>query len=106
MQENKFNFYEDLKQELHLVYNPFGLKIPIQNDLRSMLIDFLTIQRKLIIPKKREVLYNPVFKNNLLTHPKKKEIQYLEELFSNGKNVNFFQSKKLFQTKFTYIVIS
>jgi hypothetical protein len=100
VQDNKFNFDEDLKQALHSVYKPFGLKIPIKTELREMLLDFLTIEKKLIIPKPREVFYNPTLKANLLTHPKSKEILLLAELFRIGKNVNFFQSKKLFQTSF------
>lgn len=94
------NFENDLKIEIQLKFSELGLKIPIRNKLKDMLLDYLTIHKKLVKIKQRDVLINPELEKKLNNHPKSKEVENLKILLSSGKNVNFFQSKKLFQTKF------
>jgi len=94
------DFENDLKQEIHLMYSDLGLKISIRNKLNEMLLDYLTINRKLVRPKPRQVFINPDLEIKLFNHAKSGEIESLKKLFLLGKNVNFFQSKKLFETKF------
>src|ERR1017187_9038832 len=96
----KFDFENDLKQELPLVFNRFGVNISTNQSLENILLDYLTIHKKLIAPKVRDVIYSPILKGSLSSHPKKREIEYLSNMFSKGEDVNSFQSKKLFQTKF------
>src|SRR5258706_444314 len=100
MRRMKIDFEQDLKTELYLAFNEYGVKIPIRKATREMLLDYLTILKKLIPIKVRKVFYAPEFEASLPNHPKKREIEYIRLLFETGKNVNFFQSKKLFQSQF------
>lgn len=97
---NTLDFENDLKQEIHLMYSDLGLKIPFRNKLNEMLLDYLTINKKLVRPKPRQVFINPDLEIKLTNHPKRSEVELIKKLFLVGKNVNFFQSKKLLQTKF------
>lgn len=97
---NRFDFEHDLKQEIHTQFDDYGVRIPIRSKLSDMLLDYLTIMKKIVIPKSRNVIISPLLKNKLKSHPKENEIKLLESLFKQGKDVNYFQSKRLFQTKF------
>jgi len=94
------NFENDLKQGMHLMFSNLGVKIPIKKNLDDMLIDYLTINKKLVHYKKRQVFVSPELEIKLQTHPKRNEVEQIKKRLSTGGNVNFFQSKKLFQTKF------
>lgn len=96
----KINFEDDLKIEIHSAFDDLGVKIPIRNNLDTMLFDYLTILKKLIKPRPREVLINPDFVSVLQKHEKKREVEQLRRSFLLGKSVNHFQSKRLFQSKF------
>src|ERR1700722_14479934 len=93
----EFDFEQDIKQILHNGFPSYGNKFPMKNNISEMLINYLTVHSKLIAPKVRQVLYNPILKSNLHTHPKRKEIEHLASLFEKGKDVNLFQSEKFFQ---------
>ena len=97
---NKSDFENDLKQAMYSAFVDLGIKIPIRSKLDEMLLDYLTIRKKVIQPKPRIVLTSPNIEKTLLSHSKRKEVDRLKKLFIEGKNVNFFQSKKLFQTNF------
>ena len=94
------NFEDDLKQGMHLIFSDLGVKIPIKRNLDSMLLDYLTINKKVIHFKKRDVLINPELEAKLLTHSKRNEVAEIRKRLIAGRNVNFFQSKRLFETKF------
>jgi len=95
-----FNFEEDLKKELSEGFSAFHVKLPYRKNIHNFLVDYLTISKKLVPLVKRGVHYNPDFLIELDTHPRKKEIILLERFFSTCQNVNFFQSKRLFQSGF------
>ncbi len=97
---NQIEFDQDLKLALHNKFKQYGIKIPIRSKVRDMLLDYLTVMKKLVKPIPRKVIYNPEFSDRLKEHSKEKEIRYLERLFVLGKNVNFYQSKRIFQTRF------
>ena len=96
----KFDFESDLKKELWTEFDGYGIKLPVRNRIDKYLLDYLTVCKKLIRPKPRNVLYNPDFSKELDKHSKKDEIKHLELLFTKGYDVNFFQSKRLFQSNF------
>jgi len=96
----KFNFDEDLKHDVHRIFNIYGIRSSPNKASREAILDFLTIREKLISAAKREVHISPLLKAKLDTHPKKKEILYIQKALVEGVNVNFFQSKRLFQPKF------
>lgn len=90
----------DLKNEMHKAFSPWGLKIPIRQKVDEMLLDYLTIHKKIIPPRKREVLISPELRDKLPSHNKAKEVEIIKNRLENGNDVNFFQSKRLFQTQF------
>lgn len=94
-----FDFKSDLRHELLNRFKQIGVR-QSSNDLDSMLMDYLTLLKKAIQPKMRDVKYSPSLLAELHSHPKQKVITHLDKLFRSGGNVNHFQNKKLFQTKF------
>ncbi len=96
----KFDFENDLKNELIEGLLHYEVKVEPYEDINDYIIDYLTIMKKAIRPQPRKVTYNPDFLLRLDKHPKQKEIKYLAELFSKGSDVNYFQSKTLFLTRF------
>jgi len=93
-------FENSLKQGMHLMFSDMGVKIPIRKDLDEMLLDYLTVHKKVVHIKPRQVFISPDLEAKLTTHSKRDEIAHLKRLLTIGRNVNFFQSKKLFQTRF------
>ena len=96
----RIHFEEDMKKALNEGFAGFGIRPTSRIKIEDALLDFLTTVKKLVQPRRRTVRYNPAFKARITNHPKCSEILYLEKLFNTGQNVNFFQSKKLFQTGF------
>lgn len=93
------DFKSDLIKELSRRFKRVGVKHSSLN-LDDMLMDYLTILKKWIPPKRRAVKYNPELWAQLPTHPRRSEIGHLERIFKEGGNLNHFQNKKLFQTQF------
>jgi hypothetical protein len=96
----RINFEEDIKAAMQYQLSDFKVRLPVKASLHDGLLDYLTVLRKLIRKKPRKVLYNPDFFSVLSQHPKQKEILHLQYLFEDGKDVNHFQSKRLFQANF------
>lgn len=96
----KFDFENDLKQELIQGLKHFPVKISKHNDINGYIIDYLTIMKKVVRTGRRKVIYNPDFLSDLSNHPKHVEIKHLENCFTKGLDVNYFQTDKLFQTRF------
>jgi hypothetical protein len=97
---NRIDFETDLKNEIHNAFSAFGLKIPIKRRIDEMLLDYLTIHKKIISPRKRNVLINPELAEKLDKHNKRKEVETIRFRLETGKDVNIFQSKRLFQSQF------
>ncbi len=97
---SNFDFEDDLTHELYNGFNVFGVKLPYRQTVQEQLLDYLSISKKLIVPKPRKVYYNPDFLKDLQSHPKVGVIKHLESLFATGKDVTSFQNKRLFQSKF------
>lgn len=95
-----FDFEADLKQQMHELFAEYGYRIPYRNELREMITEYLTIHKKFIHICPRTVMVNPELLEKLPNHPKQKEIQAIERELSLGGNLNHFQSKRLFQTRF------
>lgn len=85
---------------MHTMFSFIGVKIPIKDDFYEMLIDYLTINKKYINQKSRQVFVSPLLQAKLENHPKRRIVGYIKYLLEEGRNVNIFQSKKLFQSKF------
>ncbi|MGZ3757927.1 MAG: hypothetical protein ACXVAY_12820 [Mucilaginibacter sp.] len=96
----KIDFERDLADELYNGFDNFNIKLPHREKLNEHLLDYLSISKKLIFPKPRKVFYNPEFKKRLVTHPKAAVIKHLAHRFTVGQDVNSFQNKRLFQSKF------
>lgn len=97
---SRIDFETDLKNEMHNAFSSFGFRIPIKRKIDQMLLDYLTIHKKVISLKKRSVLINPDLKDKLATHSKAKEVEVIKVRLETGKDVNIFQSKRLFQSHF------
>lgn len=96
----KLDFEEDLRRDLIETSNAIGFKLNNQKRLYEILLDYLTVRAKWIEKRRRIVLINPLFKNEIVNHPKNQEIQFIIQAAANGKNLNKFQSKRLLQTNF------
>lgn len=94
-----FDFESNMRSELIEQFTFAGIKHP-KGRLDDILMDYLTLRKKLIPSKTRIVKYSPDLLTLLPTHQKKSEILFLEKSFTNGGNVNPFQNSKLLQTKF------
>lgn len=97
---NKFDFGNDLKYAVQTQFDDYGVKISMQDDLYSMLLDYLTVHKKFIARKPRTVIISPILKEKLPSHSKKAEIEHLVNLTAQGNDVNLFQSKRVLQTNF------
>lgn len=95
-----FDFESDLKNVLHTEFDGYGFRLPIRQKINDCLVDYLSIRKKLIFPRPRTVSICPPLLHDLPTHLKKKEIKFLESLFTEGRDANFFQSQRLFQSNF------
>ena len=96
----KFDFEQDLRNIVHEEFQVFGASVGKDKKIEDLLLDFLTLQKKIIPPIKRTVLINPVFKIEINGHPKKEIVEHIIKLLETGKDVNYFQSDRLFQTRF------
>lgn len=96
----QIDFENDLKNEITKVSLKLGIKINPNLDLDNILSDYLTVRLKIIDPKIRKVKFNPAFFATINSNSKIKEIQSISRIASFGGDLNIFQSKKLFQTKF------
>jgi len=93
------DFFQDLKFALHIEFADY-VKIPMQKSVQLMLLDHLTVHKKLISVKPRKIQISPTLLPQLQSHIKKNEIKHIIESASQGGNLNFYQSKKLFQPGF------
>ena len=96
----EINFQKDLRTALLTDYSGLGFQLTDREEIGDLLLDYLTINKKLVRPQKRRVRYAPALLRKMFSHPKKSEILYLERLFKQGYNVNQFQSRRLFETGF------
>jgi hypothetical protein len=96
----KIDFEADLKNEILIISKKMGFKIVENQDLNKMLLDYLTVRTKIIEQKHRNVFVNPDFLIELKNHPKKKEIETIIKYAADGKGLNVFQSRRVFQTNF------
>lgn len=97
---NTFDFESDLYEAIKTEFANLGLKIGKEKSLRDLLLDYLTILGKLIIPLPREVKISPLLESKLDKHPKSKEVHLIAKRLKDGENVNFFQSRRLLQSNF------
>jgi hypothetical protein len=97
---NRINFESDLKNEMHNAFSDLGFRIPIRTKIDEMLLDYLTIHKKLVHQIPRRVFISPDLKEKLNKYEKRKVVEIIKGKLEIGYDVNFFQSKKLFQTKF------
>lgn len=96
----KVDFIRDMKAEMHEALSESGIRIPIRSDFNTMLLDYLTIHKKIIKPIPRKVQVNPDFEKAISGHQKKVEIEKIQNRLQEGLDVNMFQNKRLFQSKF------
>ena len=91
---------DDLKTALLAMSEQIGFKISSKKDLNETLLDYLTIKRKIIDPKPRQIRINPDFKPIIPNHLQAREIMAILHLSKTGGNLNMFQSKRLVQSNF------
>jgi len=94
------DFENDIKEEIQRVSKDIGFKVSVDQHFHKILLDYLTVRTKIIEPKTRRILINPVFLQEIQRHPKKNEIEFIINYAKLGKNLNVFQSKKMLQSNF------
>jgi hypothetical protein len=97
---NSYIFENQFKQEIHREATKIGFKIATSKSFNDTLLDFLTVRMKLIDNKPRTAIMSPPLMNDFFTHSKRKEIETIFNLAKNGGDLNRFQSKKLFESRF------
>ncbi len=94
-----FNFHSDLKNEIFEILENSGIKISNKQNAYKTLIDFLNLKSKILELKKRKILIVPQFEKIIDNHHKKKEILTIIDDARSGENINYFQSKRIIQSK-------
>lgn len=97
---NNYIFENQFKQEIRKEAAKIGFKIATSKSFNDTLLDFLTVRMKLIDNKPRVAIMSPPLLNDFFTHPKRKEIETIFDLAKNGGDLNKFQSKRLFESRF------
>ncbi len=69
---------------MHNAFSYLGLRIPIRQRIDEMLLDYLTISKKIVRPKKRNILITPELENKLATHNKRKEAIHIKDRLESG----------------------
>jgi len=95
-----FDFENDIKLEIAAISKEMGFKINLNQKFYEILLDYLTVRLKIVEPKHRQIFINPDFLIELINHPKKREIETIIDFAKNGKGLNVFQSRRLFQSNF------
>jgi hypothetical protein len=96
----RIDFETDLKNEMHNAFSNIGLRIPIRNKLDEMLLDYLTVHKKIVFPRPRNILISPDLEHKLINHDKNGVVELIWKRLEVGLDVNSFQSKRLFEAKF------
>lgn len=96
---NKFDFHNDLKNEISEILNESGLQISLEQNIHKILIDFFNLKSKILEPKKRNVFIVSDLEEQINLHQKKIEIQAIIQLAIEGGNLNCFQTDKIIQSK-------
>lgn len=85
---------------MHNAFSDFGLKIPIRSKIEDMLTEYLTIHKKLVFPRPRKIFVSPNLEIKLVDHEKRGVVKVIKKRLELGQDVNLFQSKRVFQTRF------
>lgn len=91
------NFDKDIRDYLETEFNYFGITYTPSAEIRKDLLKLFTIQRKIIFPFPRQTeisqeLQQKIAQNNKYSN----EILKIKNMLQQGLNVNFLQSKNLF----------
>lgn len=96
---NNFDFEIDLREILTQQLRSFEIKVSEKRSFHLLIIDFLTLQRKLIKPIPRQVLVSSELQKKMSSLAQRDTISLLVERIEKGLDVNHFQSDKLYQTQ-------
>ncbi|MFT6922985.1 MAG: hypothetical protein ACJA1C_001993 [Crocinitomicaceae bacterium] len=94
-----YNFWEDFDLVIKDMLNRYEIRYSKSKKTTDLLLDFLTISKKIVTPVPRSVILSPILESKIQGHPKQIEIENLITLFKAGGNVNFFQSDSLLQSR-------
>ncbi len=97
--EKRHDFWKDLDLAIKTLLDEYRVKYSDSTKTDDLLLDYLAVYNKLIPLVPRKVFISPVLEKQLANHPKQKEIEFIISLLKDGKNINFFQSETLFQSK-------
>lgn len=96
---DKIDFWKDLDNVSKSLLDEFGIKYSQDKNTDGLLLDFLSVRKKMVSLKPREVLITPLLKERLSTHPKRTVVEHIRQQLKIGGNLNFFQSEKLYQSR-------
>lgn len=94
----KRNFEKDIIADIRAKVAP--VKLSRSADFSSILLDYLTLMRKLIPAEARVALLSSVLKNKYKEYKKRKELSQIIYDTINGKDLNPYQTDTLTQVKF------
>lgn len=94
----EFDFEKDLLDIIREEYDHVGMRFSEKKTLDEHLIDYLTVNQKIIPVIPRKVRISPPLIEKIIHHPKRAEIETIAERFKKGMNVNCFQSSRLLQS--------
>lgn len=73
---DKIDFWRDLDMVSKSLLNEFGIKYRQDKKTDDLLLDFLSVRRKMVSEKPRKVLITPLLKEKLSTHPKRAVVEH------------------------------
>jgi hypothetical protein len=94
------DFFNDLRGAIEFNLNRWRVNYNKMAPIEDLLLDYLTMIKKMVSARPRIVKFSPDLTAKLSTHSKRNEILLIQQLFAAGKNVNPYQSKRLLQTNF------
>lgn len=95
----EIDFWRDLDFVTKSLLGEFGIKYGKEKTTHDLLLDFLSVRRKMVPEKPKEVLITPLLKEKLVTHPKRAVVEHIEQQLRIGGNLNFFQTERLYQSR-------
>lgn len=91
------DFDKDIREYLENEFNYLGISYTPSKEIREDLLKLFTIQRKIIFPFPRQTEISKELQEKIIQNNKySNEIVRIKDMFQKGLNVNFLQSKNLF----------
>jgi hypothetical protein len=90
------NLLEDLKKTLIHYFEQFGITLPSRKDTHYLLMCYLNLKSKLIIPYPRKIHISSELSNKEIASPFKEALDNIKDKIERGEDINPYLSKSIF----------